>query len=92
MTSRSKPRALSLPPASLAPGPERRHVEARQRLVQRVRSEFLEMPGLRLTLAQAERLFALDHARCQRVLDECVRAGWLRLGPLGEYGLDEMEP
>jgi hypothetical protein len=41
-------------------------------LVVRVTAEFQEMPGLRLTLAQAERLFGIDTARCAWVLNVLV--------------------
>jgi DNA-binding IclR family transcriptional regulator len=47
-------------------------------LIRRVRSEFNEMPGLRLTPAQAARLLGLDEAACQRVIDALVRAEFLR--------------
>ena len=36
-------------------------------LVQRVRGEFREMPGLRLTFAQACRLWQIDTATCRLV-------------------------
>jgi hypothetical protein len=58
-------------------GPERRNLALREHLVRRVRSEFEEMPGLCLTLAQARLLFGLEPGCCQRVLDELVRAGFL---------------
>jgi hypothetical protein len=47
-------------------------------LVQRVRSEFSEMPGLRLTPAQAARLLGLDPASCQKVLNVLVQSAFLR--------------
>jgi hypothetical protein len=47
-------------------------------LLQRVRSEFNEMPGLRLTPAQAARLLGLDHYSCQRVLNALVGSAFLR--------------
>jgi hypothetical protein len=47
-------------------------------LVQRVRSEFLEMPGLRLTPQQAARLWHLDSARCQQIIDVLVGSAFLR--------------
>jgi hypothetical protein len=47
-------------------------------LLQRVRSEFNEMPGLRLTPAQAGRLLGLDAASCQRVLSALVQSAFLR--------------
>ena len=52
-------------------------------LLQRVRSEFLEMPGLRLTPAQAGRLLGLDPQACQRVITELVSAAFLRWTPDG---------
>jgi len=47
-------------------------------LLQRVRSEFNEMPGLRLTPAQAARLLGLDHHSCQRIINTLVRTAFLR--------------
>jgi hypothetical protein len=47
-------------------------------LLQRVRSEFNEMPGLRLTPAQAARLLGLDNRSCQRVLNALVTSAFLR--------------
>jgi len=43
----------------------------------RVRGEYREMPGLRLTLPQAARLFNLDPAQCEQVLDALVTDGAL---------------
>ena len=43
-------------------------------LVERVRSEFIEMPGLRLTPAQAARLWGMDDASCHHVISALVRA------------------
>ena len=43
----------------------------------RIRGEFTEMPGLRLTVAQAQRLFGLDDATCQQVIDALVSAAFL---------------
>jgi hypothetical protein len=43
----------------------------------RVSAEFREMPGLRLTLAQASRLFSMDPVPCQRVLSGLVARGEL---------------
>jgi hypothetical protein len=47
-------------------------------LVDRVRSEFIEMPGLRLTPAQAARLWGMDDASCQHVISALVRTAFLR--------------
>ena len=43
----------------------------------RIRAEYEEMPGLRLTVGQAARLFATDSVRCARVLDSLVRTRFL---------------
>ena len=47
-------------------------------VVNRVRCEFMEMPGLRLTLPQAARLWGLDAPACQAVIDVLVGADFLR--------------
>jgi DNA-binding IclR family transcriptional regulator len=44
----------------------------------RIHAEYEEMPGLKLTLAQASRLFNLERARCERALDALVSGGVLR--------------
>jgi len=43
----------------------------------RVRGEFLEMPGLRLTVAQARRLWGLDAASCDALLTALIDANFL---------------
>ena len=47
------------------------------RLQLRVLAEFREMPGLRLTLTQASRLFDIEPARCTRILRMLVARGCL---------------
>jgi hypothetical protein len=54
-------------------------------LLQRIRSEFLEMPGLRLTPAQAARLWALDGPTSERVLDRLTVTGFLLKSRDGAY-------
>lgn len=46
-------------------------------LLQRVYGEFLEMPGLRLTSQQAQRLWGLDEGTCLRLLEFLVDAKFL---------------
>ena len=46
-------------------------------LLRRVRSEFIEMPGLRLRIDQAQRLWNLDRALCESVLRALVDAKFL---------------
>jgi hypothetical protein len=54
-------------------------------LLHRIRSEFLEMPGLRLTPAQAARLWALDRHTSERLLDRLTNAGFLLKTSEGAY-------
>jgi hypothetical protein len=46
-------------------------------VLRRVQGEFLEMPGLRLTEAQARRLWGLDAASCDALLGALVDANFL---------------
>ena len=46
-------------------------------LVVRIRGEYREMPGLRLTFAQACRLWQVDAATCETVLHTLVADGFL---------------
>jgi hypothetical protein len=46
--------------------------------VRRVREEFREMPGLRLTLAQATRLWGLEHDLCRAVVERLVASAFLQ--------------
>jgi hypothetical protein len=48
-----------------------------QDVVRRIRGEFLEMPGLRLTPQQARRLWRLDETACDAVLGALVDARFL---------------
>jgi hypothetical protein len=48
-----------------------------QDVVLRIRGEFLEMPGLRLTAEQARRLWRLDETACEAVLGALVDARFL---------------
>lgn len=52
-------------------------MSASQNLLNRIRGEYLEMPGLRLTPAQAARLWALDLDRVSTLLAALVDAGFL---------------
>ena len=49
-----------------------------QNVIERVRGEFNEMPGLRLTPEQAARLWGLDAGSCNQVLRSLVSSSFLR--------------
>ncbi len=46
-------------------------------VLRRVQGEFLEMPGLRLTVPQARRLWGLDAISCDQLLGTLVEAQFL---------------
>jgi hypothetical protein len=53
------------------------------RIVERVRAEFNEMPGMQLTEAEAARLWGLEPAACRGVVDLLVGDAFLRRTPNG---------
>ena len=53
-------------------------MELDRMLLCRVREEFREMPGLRLTPAQASRLWGLEQATCTAVIDRLIASAYLR--------------
>jgi hypothetical protein len=55
----------------------RQSVCAEEDVLRRVKGEYLEMPGLRLTEAQARRLWNLDADACQTLLAKLVDAKFL---------------
>lgn len=56
-----------------------------QEAFNRIRAEFLEMPGLTLTPEQVRRLCGVDLGVCEGVLNDLVRARFLTSDPQGIY-------
>ena len=56
-----------------------------QAMLDRIRAEYLEMPGLRLTPDQARRLCGVERALCQTVLDALVHEKFLCVSADGAY-------
>lgn len=54
-------------------------------ILQRVCGEFLEMPGLRLTPQQAQRLWGVDQRTCELLLDYLVDTKFLCRSAHGMY-------
>jgi hypothetical protein len=54
-------------------------------LVERIRAEYIEQPGLRLTEAQASRLWRLDEQQCRCALSELTGADFLKRSEDGRY-------
>ena len=58
-------------------------------VLQRIQGEFVEMPGLRLTTAQAQRLWGLERETCREVIDRLVASAflcWTRAGAVTRIG------
>ena len=55
------------------------------RLYERILAEYREMPGLQLTAAQAARLWGLDPAPCERILEMLVTARRLQRRADGRF-------
>jgi DNA-binding MarR family transcriptional regulator len=53
--------------------------------LRRICGEYREMPGLKLTVAQAARLWQVDQSSVQQLLDGLVADGLLRRTPSGAY-------
>jgi DNA-binding IclR family transcriptional regulator len=58
----------------------------------RMRSEYHEMPGLKLTERQACRLFGLDAPSCDTLLEALVEAGFLRRAADGRFVRADSRP
>lgn len=56
-----------------------------QPTLERLRSEFLEMPGMRLTAPQVQRLCGVDETVCRDVLQALVDSKFLHRAADGTY-------
>lgn len=54
-------------------------------LLNRIKAEYLEMPGLQLTRWQAQRLWCLEAVQCDALLEALVDAEFLRRTADGSY-------
>jgi hypothetical protein len=59
--------------------------QPRRALVQRIEGEYHEMPGLKLTEAQAQRLWGLDADTCHTILVTLIQRSFLRRTATGMY-------
>jgi agmatine/peptidylarginine deiminase len=54
-------------------------------LARRIEAEYAEMPGLSVTLPQAQRLWAADRHTCQTVFDRLIARSVLRMTTKGRF-------
>lgn len=59
--------------------------DAIEELTWRVKAEYFEMPGMRLTLAQARCLFDIESDVCRVILDDLCASGFLTRTRNGLY-------
>jgi hypothetical protein len=78
------PTAARLPPAVSA---DRRDLAARHALLCRIHGEFVEMPGLSLTLHQATRMFGIPPDVTSRILMRLADAQLLKRTRDGQFAL-----
>ena len=64
-------------PVKASPAPAKASPSATDEVLRRVQGEFLEMPGLRLTEAQAQRLWGLEPALCSALLSTLIDTRFL---------------
>jgi len=62
-----------------------RQVVTLRDLTRRVQAEYTEMPGLSVTLTQAQRLLGIDRETCVIVIRTLVDRRFLRRTPQGRY-------
>ena len=73
MTTRNGAVSLSVPHAGVG------------RLMHQVQAEYNEMPGLSVTLRQAQRLWAVDRVTCEEALKRLTANGVLRMTAKGRF-------
>ena len=54
-------------------------------LLELVQAEYAEMPGLSVTLPQAQRLWAVDRSTCEEVFSRLISGGVLRRTTKGRF-------
>lgn len=54
-------------------------------LLRRVRGDYRDMPGMRLTIDQAMRYWMIDRTTCTSIFDSLVAARFLERDPTGRY-------
>jgi ABC-type amino acid transport substrate-binding protein len=61
------------------------HTSADQQVLERIRAEYLEMPGLNLKANQVQRLCGVERGLCKDILDALVDRRFLYLKSDGTY-------
>jgi hypothetical protein len=59
--------------------------EVMRDLTRRIQAEYTEMPGLSVTLVQAQRLLGIDEPTCAALFQALIARGVLRRTPQGRH-------
>ena len=54
-------------------------------LARRIQAEYAEMPGLSVTLAQAQRLWVVDRETCDTVFERLITRGVVKMTTHGRF-------
>jgi hypothetical protein len=57
-----------------------------EEMLRRICAEYVEMPGLRLSRKQAQRLWGVDEEACVQILEFLVKTRFLKLAGPDTYG------
>ena len=63
----------------------RRDINAVRELSSQIEAEYMEMPGLSVTLPQAQRLWTADQRTCQTAFDRLIARGVLKMSVKGRF-------
>jgi DNA-binding IclR family transcriptional regulator len=58
---------------------------SQEQVLERIRTEFMEMPDMRVTPEQIRRLCGLNGSACEAALESLVQARFLRVTSDGRY-------
>jgi len=72
-------------PVTRTPGDTEVRDQVMRDLTRRIQGEYAEMPGLSITLGQAQRLLAIDETTCTAIFRTLIKRGVLRRTAEGRY-------
>jgi hypothetical protein len=67
-------------------------IVTREEMLRRIHQDYVEMPDLRLSRLQAQRVWQLDERTCTDLFESLIEGGLLRQGHDGAYVLAAHDP
>jgi uncharacterized protein with von Willebrand factor type A (vWA) domain len=62
-------------------------IVSKDEMLRRIHQDYLELPDVRLSLTQAQRVWQLDERTCAELLESLIESGLLHRSHDGTYGL-----